>query len=283
MANYNRSGWLDTAMDQVRSRPEHKAIRAELLGHIEDKEQYFLDKGMEPRDAAKAAVEAMGDPVEVGKELDRAHPVWWAKLYTAAKVVIIILCIMMLFCTVDYFAGSGSLYALWQNHPLKIEQTDPYSIGGEDTVILDVEQESITLSGYTFEVKQAYWSPKVYSGEENVLEVDVKVSNPRPWAVTPLFVNRMQMNADEGVTKKLCVATANGDRILRIDTTYDGTGEVVRGYIMDQWHDDLKDYRYWGSWYFTYVFYGVEQGGTVTLYHPDHEELTVTFEVGVTE
>lgn len=282
MASYNRNGWLDTAMDQVRSKPEHKAIRAELLGHIEDKEQYFMDKGMEPREAGKAAIAAMGDPVEVGKELDKAHPVRWAKLYTAAKVVIVLLCVALAFYTVDFFVNTP-LWAVAQKHPLKIEKTDPYEMGGEGVVILDVEEDAVTLSGYTFKVIQAYWSPKVYSGEENVLEVDVKVSNPRPWAVTPLFVNRMQMNADEGVTKKLCVATANGDRILAIDTTYDGTGEVVRGYVMDRWHDDLKDYRYWGSWYFTYIFYGVEPGDTVTLYHPDHKELTMAVEVGVAE
>ena len=283
MANYNRSGWLDAAMAQVRSKPEHKAIRAELQGHLEDKEQYFLEKGMGPREAGKAAVEAMGDPVAVGKELDKAHPVWWAKLYTAAKAVILILCVVMLFSVVDYFAGSGSLYALRQNHPLKINQTDPYSMGGEDVVILDVEQEPITLSGYTVQITQAYWSPEVYSGEENVLEVDIKVSNPRPWAVSPLFMSRMEMDADEDVTRMLCVALSSGSRISVIDTTYDGTGQVVRGFVMDQWHDDLKDFRYWGSWYFTYAFHGVEPGDTITLYHPDHEELTMTFEVGVAE
>lgn len=282
MANYNRNGWLDAAMAQVRSKPEHKAIRAELLGHIEDKEQYFLDSGMEPTQAGRAALEAMGDPVAVGKELDKAHPVWWAKLYTAAKAVIIILCIMMLFCIVDY-AAHYDLDGLLQNFPLRIKQTDPYSIGGEDVVILDVEQEPVTLSGYTVQVTQAYWSPKVYSGEENVLEVDIKVSNPRPWAVSPLFMSRMEMDAGEDVTRKLCVALSSGSRISGIDTTYDESGEVVRGYVMDQWHDDLKDYRYWGSWYFTYVFYGVEPGDTVTLYHPDHAELTMVFEVGVAE
>lgn len=282
MANYNRNGWLDVAMAQVRSKPEHQAIRAELQGHLEDKEQYFLEKGMQPREAAKAAVESMGDPVTVGKELDKAHPVRWARLYTAAKAVILILCIMTVFCIVDY-GVHYNLDGLLQNYPLKVRQTDPYAHGGENAVILDVEQEPVALSGYTVQVTQAYWSPKVYSGEENVLEVDIKVSNPRPWAVSPLFMSRMEMAAEEKVTRKLCVALSSGSRISGIDTTYDGTGEVVRGYVTDQWHDNLKDYRYWGSWYFTYVFYGVEPGDTVTLYHPDHKELTMTFEVEVME
>ena len=280
MTKYNRNGWLDSAMDQVRCKPEHKAIRAELLGHIEDKEQYFLDTGMNPSEAAQAAVSAMGDPVVVGKALDKAHPFFWGKLYAALKVTIALLCFVMLFCIVDYTV-QHDLDGVLQRYPLKIVQADPYEMGGEDVVILDVKAEPVALSGYTFEVTQAYWSPKVYSGEENVLEVDVKVFNPRPWAVTPLFIKRMQVDAEEGITKKLCVATSNGDRILGIDVTLDGMGEVVRGYLMDQWHDDLKDFRYWGSWYFTYVFQGVEPGDTVVLKHPDYEELTLTFKVEV--
>lgn len=282
MVGYNRNGWLDTVMDQVRCKPERKLIRAELLGHIEDKEQYFLDAGMNPSEAAQAAVSAMGDPVAVGKELDKAHPFFLGKIYTLLKVAIVLLCFVMLFCIVDYTV-QYDLDGLLQRYPLKIVQTDPHEMGGGDVVVLDVKEEPVALSGYTFEVTQAYWSPKVYSGEENVLEVDVKVSNPRPWAVTPLFIKRMQVDADEGITKKLCVATSNGDRILGIDVTLDGMGEVVRGYVMDRWHDDLKDFRYWGSWYFTYVFRGVEPGDTVTLYHPDHEELTMTFTVEVAQ
>lgn len=283
MAMYNRNGWLDAAMDQIRSKPEHKAIRAELLGHIEDKEQYFLDAGMEPREATRASVEAMGDPVEVGKELDKAHPVWWAKLYTAARVVIVLLCIVLAFYTVDFFVNTP-LWAVAQNHPLKIEKTDPYERGGENAVVLDGEWSPIWVDGYKVEVIQAYWSTELYGGEQNVLEVDVKVSNPRPWAASPLFVRRMGDDTDRQIS--LAVATSQGNRVHAgqvVDTAIQTDGDVWYGIFMDFWHDDLKDYRYWGSWYFTFSVYGVELGDMVTLRHPDREELTLTFEVEVSE
>lgn len=284
MANYNRNGWLDTAMDQVRSKPEHKAIRAELQGHIEDKEQYFLDSGMEPREAAKAAVEAMGDPIEVGKELDQAHPFFWGRLYTLAKVVIVLLCIVVLFCAVDYANKNDITTILLQNYPLKIQQTDPYALGGEDVLILDVDQNPIKHSGYTVKVTQAYWSPKMYYGGENVLEVDIEVSNPRPWAVSPLFIGRLCRMEKEDAALLTSIRTHNGNRINNsIDVMQKSSDEQIKGYILDVWHNNLGDYRCWDTWYFTLTVYDVERGDTVTLYHPDHEELTMTFHVGVTE
>ncbi len=283
MANYNRNGWLDTAMGQVRCRPEHKSIRAELLGHMEDKEQYYLNQGMEPREAAKAAVAAMGDPVEVGKELDKAHPVLWGKLYTAAKVVIGLLCVVLIFCAIGFLVDTP-LWAVTQNHPLKIEKTDPYERGGEGTVVLDGDWKSVRADGYKLEVIQAYWSSELYGGEQNVLEVDVKVSNPRPWAATPLFVRRMIDDAGREVY--FSVVTSRGGRLQTgqgVSTYIQTDGDVWQGFFMDFWHDDLEDYRYWGSWYFTFSVYEVELGDSVALRHPDREELTLVFEVEVPE
>lgn len=284
MANYNRNGWLDTAMDQVRCKPEHKAIRAELLGHIEDKEQYFLDSGMEPSQAVRAAVDAMGDPVEVGKELDKAHPFVWGKLYTVCKVVIMLLCVAVLFCAVDYANKNDVTTILLQNYPLKVKQTVPYKLGGGDVLVLDVDPKPIKHSGYTIEVTQAYWSSEMYYGGENVLEVDIKVSNPRPWAVSPLFMGRLRRMENEDAALSISVRTHNGNRINNsIDVLQKSSGEQIKGYILDVWYNNLGDYRCWDTWYFTLAVYDVERGDTVTLYHPDHEELTMTFHVGVTE
>ena len=45
----------------------------ELSDHIADQEGDFLDQGLSPEEAAARAVEEMGDPVAVGRELDRLH------------------------------------------------------------------------------------------------------------------------------------------------------------------------------------------------------------------
>lgn len=282
MASYNRNGWLDTAMEQVRCKSERKVIRSELLGHLEDKEQSFLDAGMDPRTAAKAAVEAMGDPVEVGKALNQAHPAFFGKLYTLAKVVIILLCAVFLISMIDYVARYGGFGAILQNYPLKVVATDPYECGGEDVIILNVDREPIKLSGYTVKVAQAYWSPETPTGEKNVLEIDVKVSNPRPWARTPLFMRRLEADGYSEEALMLYVCLSNGHRIGAGQyAAMDSAGEVHVYRPMDLQYDNLDDRRYWDSWYFTFVLTGVDLGDAVTLYHPDHKELTMTFKVEV--
>ena len=274
MAAYNRNGWLNTAMDQVRSKPEHKAIRAELLGHIEDKEQYFLDKGMEQRDAAKAAVEAMGDPVEVGKELDKAHPVWWAKLYTVCKVVIALLCIVAAFFAID-MAVAGTYDDILQNYPLKIYSYDPAEWGSEGVIIWEDPYEAVKQSGYTIDVTRAYWNPVVeYNNayglqqDENVLEIDVKVFNPRPWAEVPLFMYRLELLEDNDIDFQVDVDLASGGQVTGLDKDS---------------FDHLKEHRYWGAWYFTLELVGVEHGETVTVHLPGSDQVKWTFQVGVSE
>ncbi|MGM9606165.1 MAG: permease prefix domain 1-containing protein [Oscillospiraceae bacterium] len=271
MASYNRNGWLDTVLDQVRCKPERKAIRAELQGHLEDKEQQLLDAGMDPAQAGRTAVAAMGDPVEVGKALDKAHPSVWGHLYTAAKVVIVLLCIVIFFIALDGIIGDD--WKGWTDHyPLRVVATDPSNI--EDAVILEDIYEPIKQSGYTIDVTQVYWKPtEVFYGAsgtqtiEDVLEIDIKVSNPRPWAAAPLFISLLQVQGDED--------TALNEIYSRMEDGGWGRG------TMDGWYSILSELRYWDAWYFTVELTGVELGEEVTLYLPGNEDVKWTFRVEV--
>lgn len=258
MASYNQNGWLDTAMDQVRCRPEHQAIRAELLGHIEDKEQYFLDQGMEPAQAGRAAVEAMGDPTEVGKALDQAHPFIWGKLYTLAKGVIVLLCIVVFFFALDG-VSAGEWKDWLDRHPWKFEITDPAALEG-NVVILEDTALPILQSGYSIDVTQAYW-------REGTLNLDIKVSNPRPWAAAPLFMRRLQVEGD-------------ADTTLEETDSRMPDGSIVSG-PMTQWYSVLSQLRYWNAWYFTVRLSNVDPGEEVKLYLPGNSEVQWTFRVEV--
>ena len=272
---YNRDGWLDAAMDQVRCKPERRVIRAELLGHLEDKEQQLLESGMSALEAGKAAAAAMGDPVEVGKALDRAHPVFWGYLYTAAKAAVVLLCVVICFFGIDY-AVNGTYKDIFNHYPLKIQLYDPAVWGSEDVVILEDTYKPVKQSGYTIDVTQAYWEPveEYYTAQgiqkdENVLNVDVKVYNPRPWAVAPLFMGRLEVQGDEDIRVEIKSNMSNGDAVV--------------GDIFNVEHNILDEQRYWGAWYFTVRIAGVEYGDTVTLSIPGQDVLRWTFLVEVTE
>lgn len=57
----------------VRFRPDHAAIRAELTAHWEDRAAALAEHGLSREEAAAQALEAMGDPEEIGRELDKSH------------------------------------------------------------------------------------------------------------------------------------------------------------------------------------------------------------------
>ena len=75
--------WCDQVIAEVRSWVDHNAIRAELEAHIEDRcaalEELNYPLGL----AAERTLAAMGDPVEVGKALDKEHSLWLGRLWIA--------------------------------------------------------------------------------------------------------------------------------------------------------------------------------------------------------
>ena len=65
--------YLDALSGQIRSGRARQAVREELEAHIRDQAQTYVDSGMEEQEALEQAVRQMGDPVEVGIDMDRIH------------------------------------------------------------------------------------------------------------------------------------------------------------------------------------------------------------------
>lgn len=76
---------------------ERLAIRTELDAHIEDHTAALLELDYPPELAEERALAAMGDPAEVGRELNACYQSWfWVILGRAAAVVTVLLCILAL-------------------------------------------------------------------------------------------------------------------------------------------------------------------------------------------
>lgn len=68
-----REEYLYTLTEQIRCKMARGTIEQEINDHIEDQKTEFLSEGMSQTEAEEAAVREMGDPVEVGLEMDRIH------------------------------------------------------------------------------------------------------------------------------------------------------------------------------------------------------------------
>lgn len=91
----NKRYWLDAATKEIRFGPDRRRVRQELEDHILDRMEAAEARGLSAYEAEKAAVEAMGDPGPVARELGRLHRPWLGYLWRASQVllVVLVLCI----------------------------------------------------------------------------------------------------------------------------------------------------------------------------------------------
>ena len=61
---------------QLRCRWEAEDVYQELYDHLQDHADALEERGLPPEEAQLQAVAAMGDPVELGRALDRLHSPW---------------------------------------------------------------------------------------------------------------------------------------------------------------------------------------------------------------
>lgn len=99
--------WCETAMGQVRFKPDRGAIRQELEDHYEDHVKDLERVGYAHTLARERALGAMGDPVEVGRALDKVHRPWLGWLWLVSKWAAIVSLLML---ALMFFGDSGWQY-----------------------------------------------------------------------------------------------------------------------------------------------------------------------------
>ncbi|AFS79512.1 rod shape-determining protein RodA [Gottschalkia acidurici 9a] len=73
MLNKHTSEFLRNVCNQIKYKKIHKDISNELIMHIDEIKDEYIKKGMPEEEAVKKAVEQMGNPIEIGKSLNKTH------------------------------------------------------------------------------------------------------------------------------------------------------------------------------------------------------------------
>ena len=89
---------------------EREAIRQELDGHMEDHMEALRELGYEEEEAEARTLAAMGDPAEVGRELNRQYPFRWLVVKWVAQGAAVLLMLFLLSGWWDVF-GNLACYA----------------------------------------------------------------------------------------------------------------------------------------------------------------------------
>lgn len=90
-SNSHENNFLDSVCSLIKSKGARKTIRRELQDHINDQKQAYILKGFSEEEATIKAVNEMGDPLEVGKELNKTHKpiIEWSVLIVIAVFTVI--------------------------------------------------------------------------------------------------------------------------------------------------------------------------------------------------
>lgn len=73
MGQYRADEFLKEVLNHIKFPFDRDEIILELKNHILDSQDYYMGKGHTAEEAEELAVEQMGDPTEIGKELNKEH------------------------------------------------------------------------------------------------------------------------------------------------------------------------------------------------------------------
>ena len=135
--------WVNAVCEQVRFRPDHKAIEEELRVHYEDHVKDLLRLGRSRELAEERALAAMGDAREVGRALDRVHKPWLGWLWKASRTLLLALVLLTLAAALQNSGGKNLLYRTqaewnWEEPPasavsVELEHGTLYAAPGDVT------------------------------------------------------------------------------------------------------------------------------------------------------
>lgn len=109
---YKKDAFIKTVLSKVKFTLDREAIRDELDSHFEDRYHYELSKGTTSEEAMEKSLTAMGDPNEIGAELNKIHsPIigWLSVITSVIKVVLIVFSIFAFgsMTIVSLFSSNG--------------------------------------------------------------------------------------------------------------------------------------------------------------------------------
>ena len=96
MRSAERDAFIDKVLSHVKFKFDHEAIREELEEHMEDMLEDFKEEGMDSKEAMASVVLHMGDPDEIGEQLNKAHKPLLGTIWLLSKTAAIIMIVLSL-------------------------------------------------------------------------------------------------------------------------------------------------------------------------------------------
>lgn len=211
--------FCDTVCAQIRARADRGSIRAELTAHLEDHADALMAQGLDSVDAARQAVAAMGDPEELGRSLDRLHPVWPEALRTLVWTAFCLMLALLFFTALPLWP---QFRERWSREELAFD-TDARSIASsvragafEADLTLYPGGPSVQVRDYTLQVTRSLLVDD--GGRTLFFELSAHWSDP--WLKSPNFPGGLSAQDSLG-TSYAAYAWGDGPPTFAVVDLYD--------------------------------------------------------------
>lgn len=165
----------------IRWKPAREAAWRELSAHLEDHAAALEERDIPPEEAAAQAVEAMGDPYELGHQLDRCHSPLVPRL---SRVFALLALAALLLSLIIGFRNDTGLFALTGLFPqaatLPYDGDGTLEISGAATGGGKLAGYTLTPSGQAGLVLVSWEYPEGVQEWEYQLQCPVTIHN-QPW------------------------------------------------------------------------------------------------------
>lgn len=181
--------WCELAASYIRFPPDRPAVEQELMEHLQDKVDDFMEHGMPQAEAERRAVQEMGEPRETGLLLRQIHKPYLGWVWKGTCWLVKILLLVVFAWTVV------GIFDLRDTDGLHFASYDPFAANyyesetsRSERVFYSEPRVSDSSDGYRFTVqKVAYWEGTYTDelgrqGESNRFGVLMTVTNFKPWA-----------------------------------------------------------------------------------------------------
>lgn len=187
-----RFKWCNRAVEQIKFKPDRNEVWEELSAHIEDRCEVLRASGLTEKEAEARAVAAMGDPEEVGRQLNAVHKPWLGWLWRISKWFVVVLLIAAIAASV-WFSLEGKHYLFWDETDAHFTETELE----EERFVRGWQLNTSDKSdGYTFVVDEAaLWESK--EGYTFYLNLRVMTVLP-PWGLCIDTVRSFELVDNQG-------------------------------------------------------------------------------------
>lgn len=241
MRHHAFEDWCDSAVSGIIFSPDQVTVYKELYAHLEDHYDFLRAQGVEPGDAEKQVVEAMGDPYVIAPQLAAIHKPFWAYFLRATRWLLIVMLILTCIPIGKFLLELD--FSDPSHHDYDIYDASNYG-GDTGRTLLMLTQPDISFkdSGYTYTVTDAVVWKHTYEGEEKAfLYLRLKQFNPLPWAVFDNWQNYALYHlyaVDALGTYYYCMEDRLSYEEPYVALSGDQTGPMTHEYVL--WINDIQ-------------------------------------------